>query len=274
MYHHVKKKVHTLLHPIEGKSRWDKILNGFIIILILLNLVAVILETEPTIYDAHKNFFQNFNLFSVVIFSIEYVLRVWSCTHDPKYKHWLWGRLKYMVSWEALIDLAAILPFYIGNILVIDLRELRLLRLLRLLRIFRLTSYMKATKVIGNIFKNRFEELMISLVMTTALIIISACLMYFAEHNVPGTKFTSIPRTLWWALVTLTTIGYGDMVPVTITGKVLTAIIALAGVALFALPAGIITAGFLEEIRKVKKPQTQVCPHCGKPLDAETHASH
>jgi len=274
MYHKVKKHVHVLLHPTQGNSRWDKIINGFIIVLILLNLVAVVLETEPGLYEKHKTFFHTFNLVSVIIFSIEYLLRLWSCTHDVKYKHWFWGRLKYMFSWEALIDLAAILPFYLSSVLVFDLRELRLLRLLRLLRIFRLTSYMKATQVIANVFRNRFQELMISLVMTTGLIIIAACLMFFAEHNAQPEKFTSIPATLYWAVITLTTTGYGDITPITPLGRLLTGIFALAAVALFALPAGIITAGFLEEVRKVKKSHHIICPHCGQSIDTETHTVH
>jgi len=274
MYHKVKKHVHILLHPTQGNSRWDKIINGFIIVLILLNLVAVVLETEPGLYEKHKTFFHAFNLVSVIIFSIEYILRLWSCTHEPKYKHWFWGRLKYMFSWEALIDLAAILPFYLASVLVFDLRELRLLRLLRLLRIFRLTSYMRATQVIANVFRNRFQELMIALVMTSALIIISACLMFFAEHNAQPDKFTSIPATLYWAVITMTTTGYGDIVPVTSIGRLLTGIFALTAVALFALPAGIITAGFLEEIRRIKKGRQIVCPHCGQSIDTETHTVH
>jgi voltage-gated potassium channel len=179
-----------------------------------------------------------------------------------------------MFTWGALIDLVAILPFYLGTVKLFDLRELRLLRLVRLLRIFRLTSYMKSAQVIANVFKNRFQELLISLVLTSGLIIIASCLIYFAEHTAQPEKFGSIPRTLWWSVVTLATIGYGDMVPITVTGKILTGIIAMAGVAFFALPAGIITAGFLEEIRKVKKHHSTICPHCGLPIEHEVHADH
>ncbi len=274
MYHRVKKQVHILLHPTQGTSRWDKILNAFLIILILLNIVAVILETEHDIYEAHRDFFNYFDLISVIIFSIEYVLRVWSCTHEEKYQHWFWGRLRYMVSWEGLIDLVAILPYYLHSILVFDLRVLRILRLLRLLRIFRLTSYMKSTHVIANVFRNRFQELLLSLVLSTGLIIISSCLVYFAEHNTQPEEFSSIPKTLWWSVVTLTTVGYGDMVPVTIIGKILTGVILLIGVALFALPAGIITAGFLDEMRSHKKEKAHTCPHCGMSLDHHDEKAH
>jgi voltage-gated potassium channel len=274
MYHRVKKHTHILLHPSKDESRWDKVINGFIILLILLNLLAVVLETEPALAEKYGIYFHWFDVFSVVIFSIEYILRVWSCTYETKYNHWFWGRLKYMVSWGALIDLVAILPFYVGMAKLFDLRELRLLRLLRLLRIFRLTSYMKSAQVIANVFKNKFQELLISLVLTTGLIIIASCLIYFAEHNAQPEKFGSIPRTLWWSVVTLATIGYGDLVPITVAGKILTGIIALAGVAFFALPAGIITAGFLEEIRKVKKHHIIKCPQCGNTIDLDLHHEH
>lgn len=274
MYHRIKKHVHILLHPTEGTSRWDKIINVFLIVLILLNLIAVILETEHDIYIKYQTFFHYFDLFSVIIFTIEYVLRVWSCTHEEKYQHWFWGRLRYMISWEGLIDLAAILPFYLHSILEFDLRVLRILRLLRLLRIFRLTSYMKSTRVIANVFRNRFQELLLSLVLSTGLIIISSCLVYFAEHNTQPEAFSSIPKTLWWSVVTLTTVGYGDMVPVTIIGKVLTGVILLIGVALFALPAGIITAGFLDEMRSHKKTKSHTCPHCGMSLDHHDEQAH
>jgi len=172
-----------------------------------------------------------------------------------------------MVSWEGLIDLAAILPYYLYSIEVLDLRALRLLRLLRLLRIFRLASYMKSTKMITNVFRSKFQELLISLVLSTGLIIISACLVYFAEHIAQPEVFTSIPKTLYWSVVTLTTVGYGDMYPITTLGRILTGVILLIGVALFALPAGIITSGFLDEMRNHRKSKVQNCPHCGLPLD-------
>lgn len=271
MYHIVKKKVHILLHPELGDSKWDKAINAFIIILIILNVTAVMLETVHAIYDNHKEFFRIFDLVSVIIFTIEYVFRVWSSNHDPRYKHSFHGRLRYMLTWGALIDLLAILPYYLHIIIGLDLRVLRILRLFRFLRLFRLTAYMKSAKIVRNVFVLKASDLKLSLVLILFLIIISASLVYFAEHLAQPTVFTSIPQTFWWAVVTVTTVGYGDMIPITITGKVLTGIIALAGIALFALPAGIITAGFLEETRKVKHSKTHFCPHCGEPLDHIEH---
>ena len=271
MYHVVKKKVHILLHPELGDSKWDKAVNAFIIILIILNVTAVMLETVHSIYDPHKEFFRIFDLVSVIIFTIEYVFRVWSSNHDPRYRHSFHGRLKYMVSAEALIDLLAILPFYFHVFIGLDLRVLRIFRLLRFLRLFRLTAYMKSAKMVRNVFKTRANDLLLSLVLIIFLIIIASCLVYFAEHLVQPAVFSSIPATLWWATVTVTSVGYGDMIPVTVLGKVLTGIISISGLAIFALPAGIITAGFLEEMRMNKKVKNQECPHCGKPLDHIEH---
>lgn len=282
MYHKTKKKIHGLLHPdIVGDKHWDKVINVFIITLIILNIIAVMLETMPSIErnpDAMR-FFHYFDWVSVIIFTIEYVLRVWSSNHEEKYRHSFWGRLKYMVSPGALIDLIAIVPSYLHAFIGLDLRILRMLRLLRFLRLFRLTSYLKSAHMMANIFKKRINELGLSLVLVIFLIIISSCIMYFAEHLTPSldeSKFQSIPATIWWSVVTLTTTGYGDMYPLTDLGKAMASIIMLTGVAFFALPAGIITAGFLEEFRKNKNNHHTKCPHCGKDIEVDdnSHDDH
>lgn len=274
MYHKTKEKVHGLLHPeIVGDKHWDKVINVFIITLIILNVLAVMLETVPSLHDEayEQEFFRYFDLVSVIIFTIEYVLRVWSSNHEEKYKHSIKGRLKYMLSAGALIDLLAILPFYLHAIIGLDLRVLRMLRLMRFFRLFRLTAYMKSAQMIINVFKSRVNELLLSLVLVIFLIIFSSCALYFAEHNHPVNKelFTSIPATIWWSVVTLTTTGYGDMYPMTTLGKMMAGVIMLTGVAFFALPAGIITAGFLEEFRKNKKHRHAKCPHCGEEVDVD-----
>ena len=271
MYSTTKKDIHILLHPELGETKWDKIINGFIIILIMLNVIAVILETVQSIQVAHHKFFRIFDMVSVIIFTVEYVLRLWSCNHDPRYKHSLLGRLKYMVSPGALIDLLAILPFYVHIAVGLDLRVLRILRLTRFFRLFRLTAYTRSAKMVRNIFVKRANELKLSLVLIMFLIIIAASLLYFAEHEAQPTIFSSIPESIWWAIVTVTSLGYGDMVPVTVLGKILTSLITLCGFAIFALPAGIITAGFLEEIRKLKHRTLHICPHCGEEIEITEH---
>jgi voltage-gated potassium channel len=284
MYHKTKEKVHGLLHPeIVGDKRWDKIINIFIVVLIILNVVAVMLETLPSV---EKNadamlFFHYFDLVSVIIFTIEYVLRVWSSNHEEKYKGKVLGRLKYMMSPAALIDLVAIVPSYMHLFIPggFDLRILRMLRLLRFFRLFRLTAYTKPAHMISNVFKKRKNELALSFILAFFLIIIASCIMYFAEHQFPSeaeSHFNSIPATIWWSVVSLTTTGYGDMVPLTDIGKVMASIIMLTGVAFFALPAGIITAGFIDEFRLNRIKKTHRCPHCGEhiELDDDDHDHH
>ena len=266
MYHKTRHKVHTLLHPELNDYKWNKVLNGFIILLIVLNVVVVMLETVQSVYVVYKTVFYYFDLVSLVLFSIEYVLRVWTCVHDDRYRHPVYGRLRYMTSPGALIDLLAILPFYLHVFIGFDFRELRIIRLFRLLRLLRLTAYMKAAKLMLNVFRTTFNQLMLSLVLTLFLVVVSSCLVYFSEHTAQPQVFSSIPETIWWSVITLTTVGYGNMVPVTVIGKIFTSIILFAGVALFALPAGIITAGFLEETRKEKK-HPHTCPHCHLPID-------
>jgi len=287
MYKATKKKVHSLLHPeIVGDKHWDKIINIFIVVLIMLNVLAVMLETVKYLHDNYFDFFYYFDLISVIIFTIEYILRVWSSNHDPRYKHPFWGRLKYMVSPAALIDLIAILSFFLHLFVAmpIDLREIRILRLLRVLRLFRLTAYTESAHMIANVFKKRFNELALSFVLVILLIIIASCIMYFAEHDhgeitmgLDGvkhealSKFSSIPKTIWWSVVTLTTTGYGDMFPVTNFGKALASMIMLTGVAFFALPAGIITAGFIDEFRFNRIKKTHRCPSCGEHIEFDDH---
>jgi len=270
MYQKTKHKVHILLHPELGETKADKVINIFIITLIVLNVIAVMLETVHPLYDDHQTLFDTFDLVSVIIFTIEYVLRVWSCTNDPRYKGSVKGRLKYIFTFGALVDLIAFLPYYLQAIIGFDLRILRILRLLRFFRLFRLTAYTRSAKLIFNVFKTRVNDLILSLILILFLVIIASCALYFAEHLYPSeaeSKFTSIPATLWWAVVTLTTTGYGDIVPLTTLGKVIAGIIMLSGVAFFALPAGIIVAGFLDELKFIRKYKGHDCPHCGKPLD-------
>jgi len=267
MYQKAKHKVHILLHPELGESKADKFVNAFIIILIVLNVIAVMLETVKPLREKHERLFHYFDLVSVFIFTVEYVLRVWSCTHDPRYKGSIKGRIKYMLTPGALIDLVAFLPTYFHAFLNFDFLMLRLLRFMRFFRLFRLTAYTKSAQMIFNVFRSRLNELLLSFTMVLFLIIIASCLLFFAEHNAQPDAFSSIPATMWWAVVTLTTTGYGDMAPITTLGKILAGTIMLTGVALFALPAGIITVGFLEEFRSNKKLKGRNCPHCGKPLD-------
>jgi voltage-gated potassium channel len=265
MYSRVKDKVYSLLDPNTGGTALDKVINTFIILLILLNTVAVITETVERIFTAYRPIFDAFEVFSVAVFSIEYILRVWCCTSVEKYKHPVIGRLKYIFTIGALIDLLAIIPFYLPLFGSFDLRFVRLLRLVRFFRFFKISRYLHATSVVSHVFEQKKGELVLGFLMTIFLIVIASSTMYFVEHDAQPHKFSSIPETMWWSVATLTTVGYGDMYPITALGKTLTSIISILGIGLFALPAGILASGFSDEFKKTKK--HHVCPHCGKDLD-------
>jgi voltage-gated potassium channel len=265
MYSTLKKYIYILLDPTEGSTFWDKVIDGFIISLILLNVVAVILETVDSLFLVYSPLFKNFEIFSVYFFTIEYALRVWTCTYMEEYKHPLTGRLKYIFSFGSLVDLLAIFPFYLPLSTIYDFRFVRIFRLIRFFRVFKLGKYLNATRILSNVFKSKKEELVLCLLITLTLIVIASSLMYFIEHDVQPDKFSSIPETMWWSVTTLTTVGYGDVYPVTGLGRILTACISILGIGIFALPAGILASGFSAEFQKLKK-EKNTCSHCGKEL--------
>ncbi|MBN1938108.1 MAG: ion transporter [Candidatus Aminicenantes bacterium] len=266
----MKSRVYAAIETDASTGKGSKrphAFNVFIIALILLNIAAVMISSVASVEKRYSGLFRLFEIFSVVVFSIEYALRIWICTENPKYRHPLWGRLRFAVSPMAIIDLAAVFPFYVPMLIRADLRFLRVLRLFRLFRVLKLGRYSRSLRLVGDVVSSRRGELAVTVFLILILLILSSSLLYFAEVDVQPEKFSSIPASLWWGVVTLTTVGYGDVIPMTPVGKIISSIISFLGVGLFALPAGILGAGFLEEIRKNKSPKERTCPHCGKSLD-------
>ncbi|ODB85679.1 hypothetical protein A3194_12670 [Candidatus Thiodiazotropha endoloripes] len=260
-------------HLLSGDTtnKTSRVVTVFLVGLIILNVIAVIIESVDGIYIVYKSWFDAFEIFSVAIFTLEYVLRLWACTILPAYNHPMTGRLRFAFTPLALVDLFAILPSLLtwGGI---DLRTLRVVRLARIARIAKLGHYSKALKLMGHVIHNKSHELAISLILMLFMLILASSLMYVVEQEHQPEAFSSIPSTMWWAVATLTTVGYGDVTPVTAVGKVLGAIIAIIGIGLFALPAGIVAAGFVEIHEKNFNKQLSHCPHCGKALDEDkTH---
>jgi len=264
MYKQLKKKVHHILEPGDKAPFASQIFVIFIMALIVLNVIAIILDTVEGYHSAYGRFFRVFNFFSVMVFTVEYLLRLWSCTENRKYHSPIWGRLLFIVTPLALIDLIAILPFYIPMVTNVDLR---FLRALRLFRIFKMTRYSSRFKVFMDVLRDKKEEILISLMLVVVLLIISASLMYYAENKVQPEEFSNIPEAMWWAVVTLTTVGYGEVVPATSFGRVLAGCVAVLGISLFAIPAGIIASGFIEQFQKRHKKKADYCPHCGKQIE-------
>jgi len=231
----------------EGESTASRLFNGFIMVLIVFNVVAIVLESVDAVFLAHRELFRNFETFSVAVFTIEYLLRLWVCVEETSYFHPVRGRLRYMFSFMAIVDLLAILPYYLAMFFNLDAR---FLRVLRLLRIFKLTRHFQSLEVLIQVIRIEGPVLASALFILLVMAVMSAGGIYVVEHDTQPEVFGSIPDALWWAIVTLTTVGYGDVVPVTQIGKFFAVIITMLGVGMAALPAGIIAAGFTREMQK------------------------
>lgn len=260
----LKQRIHEIL---EGQSEEDKpghLFRFFITALIVASTLAVILETVPALAARYHPFFNWFEVFTITVFTLEYASRLWSCTTDPELTHPITGRVRMALRPLTLIDLLAILPFYLPLFGALDLRFIRSLRLLRLLRLFKLGRYSDSLHIMGRVFQAKKGELSVTLFVASILLIIVSSLMFFIENSAQPDKFSSIPAAMWWGIATLTTIGYGDIFPITLAGKVLGSFSALIGIGMFALPAGILGSAFMEEINKRNAPG--ICPHCKKAL--------
>lgn len=243
----------------------SKVFDVFIMTLISLNVIAVILATIKNLSSHYRPFFSAFEMFSVLVFTIEYLLRLWVCTTGKKFKGLIVGRILFAMTPLALVDLMAILPFYLPMIIPLDLRFIRAVRLFRLFRLFKMGRYSDSLKTLGNVLKGKKEELLITMFVVLMLLVIASSLMYFIENEAQPEVFSSIPAAMWWGVATLTTVGYGDVCPITPVGKLLGAVIAIIGIGMFALPAGMLGSGFVEEMQK-KQRKRRICPHCGKDI--------
>ncbi len=263
MYLKIKNRIYQIIEKAEEGDKLSRAFDIFIITLILLNVLAIILNSIQALSLKYSIVFKIFEILSVSIFTIEYILRIWTCNVDEKYKGLLKGRIKYVITPLALIDLLAILPFYVPMIIPIDLRFLRVIRLVRIFRLLKFGRYFEALQMLGRVIRKKKAELLVTIFVVILLIIISSSLIYEFEYEVQPESFSNIPRAMWWAVVTLTTVGYGDVYPITTLGKILSAIIAFLGIGLFALPAGIISSGMISEIQEKNKEDT-ICPKCGQ----------
>lgn len=226
----------------------SRLFSGFIIGLIILNVFAVVLESNRALYREFTFAFTAFEVFSVAVFTLEYLARLWTAPEQyapgamPGWK----ARLRHAVRPMALIDLLAIAPFYLALFVPIDLRYLRLFRLLRLLK---LSHYFDGLNMFLTVLGREIGAIAGAILTLLVLIIISACLMFSIENNAQPGQFDSVAQAIWWSVVTLTTVGYGDITPVTFFGKFVAMIIMLLGVCTMALPAGILAAKFTEELQ-------------------------
>jgi voltage-gated potassium channel len=248
----LREKTYQLLESESNRSFSAKLINTLLIILIIGNVIAAIFESEADYHQIYQQEFALFEFFSLSIFCIEYLIRVWCCIEGSKYQHLssIKARINYALTPIAIIDLIAILPFIIAIFFAVDLRALRLLRVLRLLK---LTHYFKGFNIFLTVIVKEFKSIAAAIMVMLFLIIIAASLMHSIEGTVQPEAFGSIIQSFWWAVVTMTTVGYGDVVPVTALGKIISTFIMLVGVGLVALPAAMLAARFSEELRERKE---------------------
>lgn len=273
----LRRRVHLLFEespPSAAAARVRLALAG----LIVVNVLAVVFETVPGLRHEWATFFRIVEAASVTVFTVEYALRWWAAAEQPKVAASPFGRLRWMVSPTALIDLVAVLPSLLF-FMHLDLRSLRMVRLARLLRLAKLGRYSLAMQSLLRVLREKAADMVSLLFVLLILLVISSTLMFHLEHDAQPKLFSSIPATMWWGIVTLTTIGYGDMAPITTGGRILGGVIAVLGIGMFALPAGLLGAGFVDELGRLRAAHRRGrhggrqdesgdaetrCPHCGR----------
>ena len=246
----IKRRTFEIISKAESGDRISSIFDWSIMILIALSILTIILDSFQSIHERCQTLFQAFEIITVIVFTIEYILRIW--TADLLYPEAKHPRLKYCFSFMAIIDLLAILPFYVPFISA-DLRFLRMMRLFRLfrlLRVLKLGRYFDALQVIVKVIRTSGPQLVMSVVICFFVMLFSAIIMYEVENPVQPEQFPNVLSSLWWAICTLTTVGYGDVYPITAVGRFFASIISLVGIGIIAIPTGIIAAGFNQVINK------------------------
>lgn len=246
----IKSRVHSFIYD-------NRTVIKFIYLLIILNILALILESFNEMKDQYGSLFEAFEIFSIIVFSLEYLARLYTANVKGE------PRSKFVFSFYGIVDLLAVLPFLLPFVLGLDLRVLRVLRLFRLIRIFKLGRYNESFRTIREVLKATKTELLMTVFIAFILLLISSTLMYYVESDIQPEKFKSIPHAFWWAIATLTTVGYGDVYPVTGMGRLLSSIIAIIGIGFVALPTGILSSAFMD---RVKRGPDAKCEHCGKSL--------
>lgn len=250
----IKKKVADLLYTGSNKRSWYYKFDDYLLTsLIILNVISIILESFDQIYSKYNFFFNLLETLTVVVFTLEYIARIWVA--DIRYRIYspLKARRKYIFSAMGIIDLLAIIPFFLPLIIPFDGSQIKSLRTLRLFLIFKLAHYSNALRLIARVISGKKNELGITIFSTIILMVICSSLMYEIEKEVQPEAFNSIWSSFWWAVASLTTIGYGDIVPISDMGKLLASVTAIFGVGLVAVPTGIIGAAFLQEVNKDKQ---------------------
>ena len=257
-----RKRVYNILDPDHHDDLLSAAANYVIYSLIFVNVVMIVVESLPAACERCSTVFWYIEVLTVAVFTVEYMLRLWCCVESPKYASPVRGRLKYVFSPLALVDLLAILPFYLPFVSA-DMLFLRSIRFFRLFRVLKLGRYSAAFRLVGQVVHAKRAELLTSFFIILMLTVLSAIGMYYVEREDQPQVFSDIPSSMFWAAATLTNMGHVD--PVTPLGKALASVIFVLGLGMFALPTGILGSGFVEEFQSRHRPPVR-CPHCGKDI--------
>lgn len=238
-----------LYHELEPSHREAGLsgLNRFIVVVILVSVGFVVVESEPAIYGSSPVLFHAVEILFGLVFLAEYVARMWVAAEDPRYSDGLRGRVRYAMTPSALLDLLAVMPLFL-HVIGAEAYVIRILRVVRVLRLAKLGRFTVATRALSHAVHARRYELLISFGVALFILVLTSTLMYIVEGHTQPEVFGSIPRAMWWAIATLTTVGYGDAVPLTTPGRILGGITAVTGVGLIAMPAGILAAAMSDAI--------------------------
>ncbi len=244
-----RARLFFILSGNDTRGNLGKVFDVFLIIIISANVLAVVLESVQEFENTFATAFHIFEVLSVAIFSVEYLCRLWVAveSHDYDGDGALMARLKYCITPMAMIDLLSVLPFYLSFLVGIDLR---FLRVLRLARIFKLTRYSSAMTTLVKVFRKEAQVFGAALFVLFILMVFSSSMIYLFEHEAQPEAFSDIPKAMWWAVITLTTVGYGDVYPITAMGKLFGSVISVIGIGMVALPAGILASGFSEQLHQ------------------------
>lgn len=247
----------TMFEDQEPRSAATRTFDTLLTLLIVANVAGIVLESVDPIRRQFSQALDVFEAVATAIFAAEYVLRVWASVdyHHPSHRHPLWGRLRYMRSFFALVDLVAVLPALIGVLGAADLRVLRLLRLLRMLKLIRHST---TFELLWAVLRDEARSIMALLFVLFLTVTIAGSLMFMLEGDVQPNVFTSIPVAMWWAIETLTTVGYGDYVPVTVLGRFLGGVVSIIGIGTLALFSGLITVGFIDQLKMYREQQAKL----------------
>ncbi len=265
----------------DSAGYWPSIVFDLAITALIFLSVASVFIVTLDLSVAVRGVLVGFEAIASIVFTIEYVLRIWTAPElDPERDPWLM-RGRYVVSGMAIVDLLAILPFWLPMFLPGGMLGMRAFRLVRLLRIFKLNRYFDALAMVGCVVREKRRELVGSMLFVLVLMLVSSLLVYAAEHDAQPDAFRNAFSGLWWAVATLTTVGYGDIYPITPVGRILGALIALLGIGMVAIPTSILSSGFLEYMAKKREASKaaggnqapKLCPHCGKPILSQNNNS-